>query len=346
MPPQNKPTDKGSSPFEIVSTSKSKKGSKGIIVALLIFVFLALSVVAGVFLVRQRQQVSEKAVVQPLPNTVTFPKAGKMRIYYHDYTREENYNNMLMQFKNGNQTAESANIPGGSITPPAKMKIFDTNIEVAAGDTYTVTQFYGGNTSQPSLGWLLPSGGKCGAPGHIADAADKIAWATAQANGEPLVSQQCWADWLSNPNDPSAYDFNDFFIILSYVPTTATPTPTVTPTATPTAPGATLTPTPTATGTAAPNSCNGTCGSNSNCASGYVCYNGNCRNPLCTSASNCTCTGSTATPTATAKSSTSTPASTARTTPMPIPDTGANWPSILGIGAGAAAIIIAILLAI
>jgi len=56
-----------------------------------------------------------------------------------------------------------------------------------------------------------------------------------------------------------------------------------------------------------------------------------------------TATGAaTATPAPTAASS----APTAQTTPLPIPDTGVNWPTMFGIGAGATAIIIAILLAL
>lgn len=50
------------SPFEITTTSKSKKGgNKGIIIAVLVGVFLILGVVAGVLLVRQNQNIQEKA---------------------------------------------------------------------------------------------------------------------------------------------------------------------------------------------------------------------------------------------------------------------------------------------
>lgn len=49
------------SPLEIITSSKPKKGNKGLIIGIIIVVFLALSVVAGVLLVRQRQSVQEKA---------------------------------------------------------------------------------------------------------------------------------------------------------------------------------------------------------------------------------------------------------------------------------------------
>lgn len=54
-------TNPNSSPFDIVTSSKSKKGKKGIFVAVIIVVFLLLSVVAGVLLVRQSQNIQEKA---------------------------------------------------------------------------------------------------------------------------------------------------------------------------------------------------------------------------------------------------------------------------------------------
>ena len=79
------------------------------------------------------------------------------------------------------------------------------------------------------------------------------------------------------------------------VPTaTGTPQPTNTPKPTATntpMPTATNTPMPTATPTSKPNTCGGTCGSNSNCQSDYVCYQGYCRNPSCTSSPDCICPG-------------------------------------------------------
>lgn len=95
---------------------------------------------------------------------------------------------------------------------------------------------------------------------------------------------------------------------------TATPTPTNTPTATPTTP--TPTPTVTPTPSSTPNWCNGTCGSNSNCQSGYVCHDGYCRNPSCTGESSCNCPGATATPTA--------PPVLGATAPPTLPKTGSN----------------------
>jgi hypothetical protein len=70
MPPSNKPDQ--SSPFEIVTSGKSKKvGKTGIIIGVVIVVFLTLSIVAGVLLVRQQQNISEKAAGTDLIPTAT-----------------------------------------------------------------------------------------------------------------------------------------------------------------------------------------------------------------------------------------------------------------------------------
>ena len=65
MPGQN--NNQAPSPFEITTTSKSKRGNKGIIAAVLVVVFLILSIVAGVLLVRQQQNIQEKAAVNLCP---------------------------------------------------------------------------------------------------------------------------------------------------------------------------------------------------------------------------------------------------------------------------------------
>lgn len=119
---------------------------------------------------------------------------------------------------------------------------------------------------------------------------------------------------------------------LSFTLTVSTPTPTSTPSGTPTS-TPTGTPSPTPTGTpgpsATPNSCGGTCGSNFNCGPSLVCYNGFCRNPSCTSSANCVCGTSAATP-----------------APPSLPESGTDWPTILGAGVGIFVIIGSLLLAI
>lgn len=55
-----------------------------------------------------------------------------------------------------------------------------------------------------------------------------------------------------------------------------------------------------------PNSCNGTCGSNINCQSSYMCYQGYCRNPNCPSETSCGCREINPTPLPTARPRTTT----------------------------------------
>lgn len=122
---------------------------------------------------------------------------------------------------------------------------------------------------------------------------------------------------------------------LSFTLAMATASPTGSPTSSPTgSPTASPTGSPTAspTGTPAPtpNSCGGTCGSNFNCASNLICYQGFCRNPSCTASTNCVCSG--------------TPGPTA--TPPTLPQSGTDWPTMVGAGIGIFTILGALLLAI
>ena len=127
---------------------------------------------------------------------------------------------------------------------------------------------------------------------------------------------------------------------LSFTLTVATSTSTATATATSTS---TSSSSPTATATAsptgAPNSCNGTCGSNSNCQSNYICYipsgstSGNCRNTQCLTETDCTCAVATS------------PATSVPTQPS-LPVVGTTWPTLLGTGFGILVILGSLLLAL
>ncbi|HET7099216.1 MAG TPA: hypothetical protein VFI61_03225 [Patescibacteria group bacterium] len=89
--------------------------------------------------------------------------------------------------------------------------------------------------------------------------------------------------------------------------------------------------TPTATPVPTPNSCNGTCGSNSNCANGLICSQGFCRNPSCTTSANCACSGT--------PGPTGTPAPT-------LPQSGTTWPTIVGATLGIFVILTSLLIAL
>ena len=104
-------------------------------------------------------------------------------------------------------------------------------------------------------------------------------------------NDSCWVDyWDDSCDAPTATPRSP---TNTPIPPTNTPTPTATgtprPTNTPT-PTATTTPVP-PTPTSLPNTCGGTCGSNGNCQSDYVCFEGYCRNPSCTSSIDCVCPG-------------------------------------------------------
>ena len=75
MPDQQPDPSTQASPFEIVTPSKSKKGGKGVIIALIVVLFLALGIFAGVLLVRQRQEIREKADAAVCPQDEECPSA-------------------------------------------------------------------------------------------------------------------------------------------------------------------------------------------------------------------------------------------------------------------------------
>lgn len=66
------------SPFETVTIKKSgKNGTRTIMITIVIVVFLILGVVAGVLLVRQQQNISEKAQVSLCPAAAACPVSGQ-----------------------------------------------------------------------------------------------------------------------------------------------------------------------------------------------------------------------------------------------------------------------------
>ena len=81
MPIQTTETS-GGSPFEIVTNKKSGKvGKKGLIIGSVVVLFLALSIIAGVLLVKQQQNISEKAAAVDLcPAAEACPVAGQVDV--------------------------------------------------------------------------------------------------------------------------------------------------------------------------------------------------------------------------------------------------------------------------
>lgn len=104
-----------------------------------------------------------------------------------------------------------------------------------------------------AVGWLGPETGTFDCyrfPDHVNPLNLESLYNKVIADGYQVISIQCWADTPINDFD---FDFNDYGIIIGYIPLadTATPTPTSTGTATPT-PTRTNTPTPTNTNTPTP----------------------------------------------------------------------------------------------
>lgn len=153
-----------------------------------------------------------------------------------------------------------------------------------------------------------------------------IKWGPGCSNGCPLPDN-IYVEGVNigtvQPGVNNSYQITfKAYLTMSSTPTpTITPTPTATPTMTPTV-TPTATPTITPTPTATPNYCNGTCGSNYNCQSGYFCFDGYCRNPSCPAESSCGCPGATPTPT-------SPIVILGATAPPVLPKTGSNGLSVL-----------------
>jgi len=73
MPGSNSDANQSVSPLEIVTSTKPKKGVKRIVAAVIIIIFLVVSVVAGVLLVGQNQNIQEKAKVTICPGAEACP---------------------------------------------------------------------------------------------------------------------------------------------------------------------------------------------------------------------------------------------------------------------------------
>lgn len=195
-------------------------------------------------------EVPDISVVNAQPKTVTFPKAGKVRIYYQGGAQNTNWLALGILIKNASGVASTYTIPAGKSTTP--MQILDTGLDVAASETLTINSYWGTDASKLSVGWASPVSSKCGFNGFgQVSIASIVTWATEQSKGEPLVSTQCWGDYSPNANDTSSKDFNDYTLIVSYTPAGVSPTPISSP-ATSIAPSSTPTPTPTPTSTPRP----------------------------------------------------------------------------------------------
>ncbi len=122
------------------------------------------------------------------------------------------------------------------IGKPGKQRIV-TDIQVKAGTTATLTKVIEHKqqdacapkqpTPQQGIGWIPvnndltcgsglpgpPQGGAC-TPFKKLSVKEAISWA--ESFGQPILSKECWADWMEWPGD---YDFNDYFLMFAVEPT-------------------------------------------------------------------------------------------------------------------------------
>ncbi|MFA5622765.1 MAG: hypothetical protein WC981_00860 [Candidatus Dojkabacteria bacterium] len=92
------------------------------------------------------------------------------------------------------------------------------------------------NPKYKSFGWIAPSGGSCGSglqgppTNGTRTAYEKVSISSFRSNAltqgykQLPKGEQCWADWREWVGD---YDFNDYFLMVSYVTDAPTPTPNI-----------------------------------------------------------------------------------------------------------------------
>mgnify|MGYP006427165851 CR=1 FL=1 len=180
--------------------------------------------------------------VTPSGNEISYPKAGEVRVYFSNYSGSSS---VLLDMESASGGVGVQIVGNGSST---SMPYLDTGFVLPGAEKVTIGAFDGGDYDKPGYGWIPPKADNtCGGDGSQVhpDITSYINWATEEAEGEPLVSIQCWGDW-GGSGDPSNADFNDYVVIWSYTPSSVVSSPTPTPSASPGA-SATATPTPTPT---------------------------------------------------------------------------------------------------
>ncbi len=156
----------------------------------------------------------ETNVVSAATNTVTFPKKGKIRIY-------NNLNNLQLVIKivtgGASKTVTIANKAVSATTP---MVSGDSTFEVEAGSTGTVETYLNSVSGVKLKGWVVPADAQkkvCGVNGAASiDFEGELAFVTSKLAGESIFAWQCWED------DDNPGEFNDVYMLWTYVPTTTT----------------------------------------------------------------------------------------------------------------------------
>ena len=171
---------------------------------------------------------------QSTPSVVgPFPEDGEVVLYYKSLLTDQY--RPILTFSHGGETRD--------FKMPAldsnKRAVVHTGIRVSAGDTITLEKSDDGyihpdircapEPADPplSFGWIAPVDGKCGSglagpptkggskPLAMVPVTEEIAWVESLGSVVVDNGSQCWADWREWPGD---YDFNDYFLQISYKP--------------------------------------------------------------------------------------------------------------------------------
>lgn len=161
--------------------------------------------------------------VSPVANTITFSKAGKIRVY-------SDLNNLALvaTLVTGGQT-KTLTLSAKPVNSTTPMNYSDSTFDVAAGSTATLTVNLNSASGPKMRGWMSPADLKtCGANGaSTTNKATELAYVQSKLGGESIYSYQCWED------DDTPGEFNDFYLLWTYVPPSASPTPSVVASASP-----------------------------------------------------------------------------------------------------------------
>lgn len=352
MPEEIKQQQSGA-PFEIVTNSKSKKISgKNLLIILLAVIFLVVSVFLGVYLVGKRTNVAQKASpatsMYITPGSQTKAPGSNFTFTVNMDTAENLVTGVEVRLVYDPAIIEVTSIQQGVDITDLSQSLANTYDNTAGTVTYVAFNL---DTSKAVTGTGL----------EVLKVNAKVKAGAASGNSNIEFDPTTDASGLQEGVSILISKTQGILVVSGSTSTSPTPTSVATAHATATAtahatatasPMSTSHATPTATAhatsTASPsatdsgNSCGGTCGSNSNCKSNYMCYQGYCRNPNCPNESSCGCASATSTAAATSSSSNS----NTQSSPLPIPVTGTDWPTMLGIGVGLFTIIASIFLAL
>lgn len=156
-------------------------------------------------------------VVTVASNTMTFPKKGKLRVY-------TNLNNIQLALKivTGG-SSKTLTIPNKAINATTLMNSGDSTFEVEAGATGTVEAFLNSVSGPKLKGWVVPTDNNkkvCGVNGtEPIDYEPEMNFVTSKLAGETIFGWQCWED------DDEPGEFNDVYMLWTYVPNTTSTSP-------------------------------------------------------------------------------------------------------------------------